>query len=58
VVKTEISLLSGNEHVTSSHFIDQAIRDASLTAAAAAPPIVVLITFVTIIIIEGEAALW
>lgn len=57
-MKTEISLLSGNEHVTSSHFIDQAIRDASLTAAAAAPPIVVLITFVTIIIIEGEAALW
>lgn len=47
VVKTEISLLSGNEYVTSSHFIDRAIRDASPTTAA---PIVALITFITIII--------
>ena len=49
VVKTEISVISGHENLTSSHFTDQAIQDASLTAAAVAP-IVVLITFITIII--------
>lgn len=46
VVKTEISLLSGNEQVTFSHFIDQAVRNANLTAAL----VVVLISFITIII--------
>ena len=49
VVKTEIYVLSGNEKLTSSHYTDQAIRDASLTAATV-HPIVVLITFITIII--------
>jgi hypothetical protein len=49
LVKTEISVISGHENMKSTHFTDQAIQNASLTAAAVTPT-AVLITFFTIII--------